>query len=68
MPDSVGQPLSRVDGRLKVTGRAPYSAEYPIPNLAYAVLITSSYREGPRGGDGHARRKASSRRAGGDDA
>lgn len=38
--------LDRVDGRLKVTGAATYSAEYQIPNLAYGVLVTSSVTKG----------------------
>lgn len=36
-----GKPIDRVDGRLKVTGAAQYSAEFPQENLAYAVLIGS---------------------------
>lgn len=38
--------LDRVDGRPKVTGTATYSAEYPIGNLAYAVLVTSTIAKG----------------------
>jgi xanthine dehydrogenase YagR molybdenum-binding subunit len=38
----IGAPLSRVDGPLKVTGAAKYSAEFEIPNLAYAVIVTST--------------------------
>src|ERR1700712_459133 len=38
--------LDRVDGRLKVTGAAKYSAEYQLPNLAYGVLVTSSITKG----------------------
>lgn len=41
-----GRPLDRVDGRLKVTGTAQYSAEYPQQNLAYAVLIDSKIARG----------------------
>jgi xanthine dehydrogenase YagR molybdenum-binding subunit len=41
-----GKPLDRVDGRQKVTGTAQYSAEYPQPNLAYAVLIGSKIARG----------------------
>lgn len=41
-----GKPLDRVDGRLKVTGAAQYSAEYPQENLAYAVLIGSDIASG----------------------
>ena len=41
-----GQPIDRVDGRSKVTGAARYSAEYPLPHLAHAVLITSTIAHG----------------------
>src|SRR5690242_20624613 len=44
--ETVGQPLTRVDGRLKVTGRATYAAEHQIPNLAHAVLVTSTIAKG----------------------
>ncbi|GAB3938325.1 xanthine dehydrogenase family protein molybdopterin-binding subunit [Larkinella terrae] len=38
--------LDRVDGRLKVTGTATYSAEYQFKNLAHAVLVTSKIAKG----------------------
>jgi xanthine dehydrogenase YagR molybdenum-binding subunit len=38
--------LDRVDGRVKVTGKATYSAEYAVPNLAHAVLVTSTIARG----------------------
>jgi xanthine dehydrogenase YagR molybdenum-binding subunit len=44
--ESVGAPLDRVDGRLKVTGGARYAAEYPIPNVAHGVIITSTIAKG----------------------
>ena len=40
------KPLDRVDGRLKVTGAAKYSAEYVLPNMAYAVLVGSRIAKG----------------------
>jgi len=43
---SVGEPLDRIDGRLKVTGGAKYAVEFPLPNIAHAVLITSSIAKG----------------------
>ena len=43
---SVGKPLDRVDGRLKVTGGAKYSADMPVADVAYAVLITSTIASG----------------------
>ena len=39
---TIGAPLTRVDGRLKVTGAAKYSAEFEIPNFAYAVMVQST--------------------------
>jgi xanthine dehydrogenase YagR molybdenum-binding subunit len=42
----IGAPLSRVDGRMKVTGAAKYSAEFQIPHLAYAVLVQSTVPAG----------------------
>ena len=38
--------LSRVDGRLKVTGRAKYSAEYNIKGITYGVLVGSTITKG----------------------
>jgi xanthine dehydrogenase YagR molybdenum-binding subunit len=44
---TVGQPLSRVDGRAKVTGAAKYSAEFNhLPGLVHAVLKTSDVAKG----------------------
>ncbi|HEY3837972.1 MAG TPA: xanthine dehydrogenase family protein molybdopterin-binding subunit [Bryobacteraceae bacterium] len=42
----IGDPLSRVDGRAKVTGAAKYSAEFTPPGLAYAVLVMSTIPSG----------------------
>jgi xanthine dehydrogenase YagR molybdenum-binding subunit len=39
---SIGQPLPRVDGRAKVTGRARYAAEFDQPDQTYAVIVTST--------------------------
>jgi xanthine dehydrogenase YagR molybdenum-binding subunit len=38
--------MNRVDGRLKVTGSATYAAEHKIPNVAQAVMITSTIAKG----------------------
>ncbi len=43
---SVGAPLDRVDGHLKVTGGARYSAEMPVEHVAYAVMVTSTVARG----------------------
>jgi xanthine dehydrogenase YagR molybdenum-binding subunit len=39
---AVGRAMSRVDGPLKVTGRATYAAEHQIPGLLHAVLVGST--------------------------
>jgi xanthine dehydrogenase YagR molybdenum-binding subunit len=44
--DTIGEPLSRVDGRLKVTGGAKYSGEYKFPGLTYAVLVPATITNG----------------------
>ena len=36
----------RVDGADKVTGKAKYTAEYNLPNMAYGVFVTSSIAKG----------------------
>ena len=38
--------LTRVDGAAKVSGGATYSAEYAIPELVHAVLVTSTIAKG----------------------
>ena len=43
---SIGAPMDRVDGRLKVTGGARYAAEYAVPNIVHAVLVTSTIAKG----------------------
>jgi xanthine dehydrogenase YagR molybdenum-binding subunit len=42
----IGQPIARVDGRVKVTGAAKYAAEFVRPRLAYAALIQSTIANG----------------------
>src|ERR1700724_4054367 len=42
----VGQPLTRIDGKLKVTGRADYAVEHPIENVAYGVAVASTIGNG----------------------
>jgi CO/xanthine dehydrogenase Mo-binding subunit len=37
-----GQPITRVDGQLKVTGKAPHAADNQIPGLVYAALVCST--------------------------
>ncbi len=42
----LGQPLNRIDGPLKVTGRATYAYEHQIPNVVYAALVMSTIAKG----------------------
>jgi xanthine dehydrogenase YagR molybdenum-binding subunit len=42
----IGQPVSRVDGRQKVTGRATYAAEFRTANLAHAAVVRSTVARG----------------------
>ncbi len=46
MSPLVGKPVDRVDGKLKVTGTAPYSAEFPVKNIAHGVIIQSAITKG----------------------
>src|SRR5690348_7476946 len=43
---TVGMPINRVDGPLKVTGTARYSAEIATENVAYAVIVQSAIARG----------------------
>src|SRR3954471_21488991 len=42
----IGQPIARLDGRLKVTGTAKYAAEFARPKLSYGALIQSTIANG----------------------
>ncbi|MBD0302990.1 MAG: xanthine dehydrogenase family protein molybdopterin-binding subunit, partial [Tolypothrix sp. T3-bin4] len=42
----IGKPLDRVDGRLKVTGEAPYTADVSIESLTYGVIFQSAIASG----------------------
>ncbi|WP_414579559.1 xanthine dehydrogenase family protein molybdopterin-binding subunit [Anabaena sp. CCY 9402-a] len=46
MNNIIGQPLNRVDGRLKVTGEAQYTADIPIEKLTYGVIFQSAIAKG----------------------
>ena len=58
----IGQPVSRVDGRQKVTGGATYAAEFDLPGQAHGADRAEHGRERPhrfdrqRGGGTGARR------------
>ncbi len=42
----IGQPISRVDGRDKVTGRATYAAEFDQPGQAHGAIVRSTVASG----------------------
>jgi len=44
--NAIGQPFSRLDGRLKVTGRARYTADIPLVGLAHAAIVHSTIANG----------------------
>src|SRR5947208_3680610 len=43
---SVGKPVDRADGRLKVTEKATYAAELDAPGLLHGVLVQSTIARG----------------------
>ncbi|MFZ1000796.1 MAG: xanthine dehydrogenase family protein molybdopterin-binding subunit [Pseudolabrys sp.] len=43
---TVGQPLSRLDGRLKVTGGARYTADVPANAIVHAAIVYSTIANG----------------------
>lgn len=42
----IGQPVSRVDGRQKVTGSATYAAEFDAPGQAHGAIVRSTMANG----------------------
>lgn len=42
----IGQPTSRVDGPLKVTGQAKYAAEFAADGLVYGVVVSGAIGKG----------------------
>ena len=43
---ALGQPVSRIDGPMKVQGKAKFAAEFPYENISYAALAFSSIARG----------------------
>ncbi|SUX44400.1 hypothetical protein [Chryseobacterium indoltheticum] len=43
---SVGKPVSRLEGHLKVTGSAKYAGEYEAPDLLYGYIVNSTITKG----------------------
>lgn len=46
MSNAIGKPISRVDGRRKVTGAARYTAEIELPNLAHCAVVGAAVPSG----------------------
>ena len=42
----IGAPISRLDGRFKVTGTATFAAEFPTPGMVYAAIAWSTIAKG----------------------
>lgn len=42
----LGAPMSRVDGPKKVSGAAPFAAEFPLDGMLYAALVFSTVAKG----------------------
>ena len=41
-----GTAVDRIDGILKVTGKATYSTDHPVKNVAHAIIIKSTIASG----------------------
>ena len=44
--NTIGKPVSRVDGPAKVTGQAKYAAEFNVPGLAHGFVVSSTIAKG----------------------
>ena len=44
--NAVGQPISRIDGQLKVTGSARYTADIPLESLVHGAIVYSTIANG----------------------
>ena len=44
--NAIGQPILRVDGRLKVTGGARYTADIPLAGATHAAIVHSTIANG----------------------
>lgn len=42
----IGQPVTRIDGRLKVTGAATYASEHKVDNVTYGIPVVSTIASG----------------------
>jgi xanthine dehydrogenase YagR molybdenum-binding subunit len=46
VPVRIGEPINRIDGRLKVTGQADYAADYRFPGMAWGCVVKSAAAKG----------------------
>ena len=44
--NAVGEPISRIEGRLKVTGSARYTADIPLEAIVHAAIVYSTIANG----------------------
>ena len=44
--NTIGKPISRFDARLKVTGKAAYTADVPMPGALYTAIVSSAIASG----------------------
>ncbi len=44
--NAIGRPMSRFDGRLKVTGAARYTADIPLADATHAAIVSSTITNG----------------------
>lgn len=42
----LGRPTDRIEGPLKVTGRATYAAEFAVPDMVYGMIVTATIASG----------------------
>lgn len=45
-PSIIGAPVTRIDGPLKVTGKARYAVDHPMDNMAYGFAVSSTIARG----------------------
>lgn len=43
---AIGKPVSRLEGKLKVTGAAKYAADHDVPDLLYGYVVNSPVTKG----------------------
>jgi carbon-monoxide dehydrogenase large subunit len=43
MTSTIGQPVARIEGREKLSGRARYTGDYRVPGMLYGAILRSPY-------------------------